>query len=204
MRSQSATDYGVAYDIFLRDCYKAPEPLGEIRNIVDLGANVGYSCLFWCHDHPKAHVTAFEPHPAHVYAINKHLSANNFSDRVEVVKAAVGVSEGEAYLVDAGSSSVLTSSPTGYAVPIVDIFNTVKSPIDLIKIDIEGGEYGLLGDDRFNSLGARNVVVEWHKRDDQPDGKEWCQNRLHSLGYRTSIGCEDLPLAGLIWGFKGN
>jgi FkbM family methyltransferase len=202
IRSHSTTDYGVAWDIFLRGCYRCPEPVSQVRRIVDLGANVGYSCLFWCQQYPEARVTAFEPHPKHVSAIAENLSANHFLDRVKVVEAAAGVAEAEAYLVDAGSSSAITSSPAGYAVPVVDVFQMLDGTIDILKIDIEGGEYGLLGDERFGSIQARTIVVEWHKTADCPDGREWCLDRLRRFGYRTTIGSEDLPLAGLIWGFK--
>jgi FkbM family methyltransferase len=204
IRSISTTDYGVAWDIFLRGCYLSPEPLSGVKSIVDLGSNVGYSCLFWCQQYPEARVTAFEPHPTHVSAIAGQLSANHFSDRVKVVGAAAGVTEAEAYLVDAGSSSVVTASRTGYAVPVVDVFKMLDYPIDILKIDIEGGEYGLLSDERFGARKARTVVLEWHKRDDHPDGREWCEEKLRSFGYRTITGTEDLPLAGLIWGFKAD
>ena len=201
-RSISTTDYGVAFDIFLRGCYRCPEAISQVTNIVDLGANVGYSCLYWCQQYPEAHVTAFEPHPRHVSAIAGHLSANHFADRVEVVEVAAGVAKAEAFLRDAGSSSTITSDQTGYAVPVVDVFERLSGPIDILKIDIEGGEYGLLSDERFGSLQARTVVVEWHKTADCPDGREWCQDRLRRFGYRTRTGTEDLPLAGLIWGFR--
>jgi FkbM family methyltransferase len=202
IRSHSTTDYGVAWDIFFRGAYRSPEPISQVKQIVDLGANVGYSCLFWCQQYPEARVTAFEPHPVHVSSITKHLSENHFSDRVKVVEAAAGVAEGAAHLVDAGSSSTITSSPTGYAVPVVDVFKMLDCTIDILKIDIEGGEYGLLGDERFGSLRARTVVVEWHKTANYPDGREWCQDRLQRFGYRTCKGFEDLPLAGLIWAYR--
>lgn len=202
IRSGSTTDYGVAFDVFWRGCYQSPEPVSQVRKIVDLGANVGYSCLFWCRQYPEASVTAFEPHPRHVSAIAEHLSANHFSDRVKVVEAAAGVAESSAYLKDAGSSSTITSSPAGFAVPVVDVFQTLDGAIDILKIDIEGGEYGLLGDERFGSVRARTVVVEWHKTPDRLDGREWCEDKLRKFGYRTRTGLEDLPLAGLIWGFK--
>jgi FkbM family methyltransferase len=204
IRSRSTTDYGVAFDIFLRGCYRCPEPVSQVRRIVDLGANVGYSCLFWCQQYPEARVTAFEPHPKHVSAIVENLSANHFSDRVTVVEAAAGAAEAKAYLRDAGSSSTVTSSPGGCAVSVVDVFQMLEGTIDILKIDIEGGEYGLLGDERFGSIQARTVVLEWHKTADCPDGREWCQNRLRRFGYRTRTGCEDLPLAGLIWGFRAD
>jgi len=145
---------------------------------------------------------AFEPHPGHLTAIAEHLADNQFSDRVKVVGAAVGVAEATAHLTDAGSSSAITNSSAGYAVPVVDAFQMIEGPIDILKIDIEGGEYGLLADERFAALSARVIVVEWHKTNDCPDGREWCQNRLQHFGYRTKIGVEDLPLAGLIWAFK--
>jgi len=134
-------------------------------------------------------------------AIAGQLAANRFSDRVKVVPAAAGVSKTAGYLVDAGSSSTIAESGD-FAVQVVDLFQTVKGPIDILKIDIEGGEYKLLADERFGSLGARTVVVEWHKRANCPDGRKWCEDRLRRFGYRTSIGFEDLPLAGLIWGFR--
>jgi FkbM family methyltransferase len=202
MRSGSTTDYGVAFDVFWRGCYRCPEPVSQVTRIVDLGANVGYSCLFWCQEYPEARVTAFEPHPKHLTAIAGHLSTNGFSDRVEIVGAAAGVAEATAYLTDAGSSSTITNSSAGFAVPVVDVFQTLVGPIDILKIDIEGGEYGLLGDQRFGSVQARIVVLEWHDSAACPDGREWCQDRLQSFGYRTRIGIEDLPMAGLIWGFK--
>jgi FkbM family methyltransferase len=204
IRSRSTTDYGVAWDIFWRGCYRCPEPLSPVRHIVDLGANVGYSCLFWCRQYPEARVTAFEPHPKHLNAIAGHLAANHLSDRVKVVEAAAGVAEAASYLVDAGSSSTITESPGGYAVRVVDLFQRLDGPIDILKIDIEGGEYGLLADERFGSLGARTVVMEWHKTANCPDGRKWCEDRLRRFGYRTRIGFEDPPLAGLIWGFRAD
>ena len=204
IRSGSTTDYGVAFDVFWRGCYQSPEPVSKVRNIVDLGANVGYSCLFWCKEYPEARVTAFEPHPRHLSAIAGHLSANHYADRVKVVEAAAGVAEASAYLTDAGSSSAITGSTAGFAIPVVDVFQTLGGTIDILKIDIEGGEYGLLGDERFGSVRARTVVVEWHKTPDRADGREWCEDKLRKFGYRTKRGVEDLPLAGLIWGFKAD
>jgi len=163
---------------------------------------VGYSCLFWCQQYPEARVTGFEPHPDHLKAITGHLAANHLSDRVKVVEAAAGVAEAAMYLVDAGSSSEITASSGGFPVQVVDLFQTMQGPIDLLKIDIEGSEYDLLADERFGELGARTVVLEWHQRDNYPDGRRWCEERLRRFGYRTRIGVEDLPLAGLIWGFR--
>jgi hypothetical protein len=135
-------------------------------------------------------------------AIAGHLAANRLSDRVTVAAVAAGVANETRFLVDAGSSSAITENPGGYAVQVVDLFQALDGPIDILKIDIEGGEYGLLADERFGALSARTVVVEWHETANYPDGRKWCEDRLRTFGYRTRIGFEDLPLAGLIWGFR--
>lgn len=208
VRPLATTDYGVAWEVFWRGCYECPESLQEVRRIVDLGANVGYSCLFWCTQYPESHVIAFEPHPVHLNAIDWHLTENGLRNRVEVVPAAAGTKAQSMYLNDAGSSSTVTDRPirpVAYPVDVQDVFRTLTpaGAIDILKIDIEGGEYSLLADPRFGELNVRALVVEWHKKPEYPDGRAWCMARLQALGYRTRVGFEDLPRAGLIWGFTG-
>lgn len=207
IRSLSTTDYDVAWEVFWRGSYECPESLQGVRRIVDLGANVGYSCLFWCTEYPESHVIAFEPHPLHLHAIDWHLTENGLHKRVEVVPAAAGTKDQSMYLNDAGSSSTVTDRPirpVAYQVDVLDVFRTLTlaGAIDILKIDIEGGEYSLLADPRFGDLNVRALVVEWHKKQEYPDGRAWCMARLQALGYRTRIGFEDLPRAGLIWGFS--
>ena len=201
LRPLPATDYGVAYDIFLRQCYQSPRPLGGVHRIVDLGSNVGYSCLFWCRQYPQAQITACEPHPVHLEAITRNVSLNSLVDRVQVVNAAAGNASGAAFLSDAGSSSAINTSH-GYQVPVVDAFDLLRGRIDLLKIDIEGGEYSILGDERFGTLDVRTVVVEWHRRGESTGDREWCEQALQRWGFQTEVGVQDLPLAGLVWGFK--
>jgi FkbM family methyltransferase len=190
--------------MFWRRDYESPQTLHNVRQVVDLGANVGYSCLYWCHEYPECQVTAYEPHPVHLGAIDDNLARNGFLDRVKVVAAAAGSKEGRLYLTDAGSSSAITGHPSAFQVSVIDIFRVreMTGAIDILKIDIEGGEYELLSDPRFAGLDVRALVVEWHTTAEHPDGREWCVQRLQSLGYQTYIGCEDLPLAGLVWGFR--
>jgi FkbM family methyltransferase len=204
VRSLTTTDYGTAWQMFWRGDYASPQALHDVRQVVDLGANVGYSCVYWCHQYPECQVTAYEPHPLHVEAINGNMTRNGLLERVKVIAAAAGSKEGRLYLTDAGSSSAITEHPAAFQINVIDIFRATEmtGAIDILKIDIEGSEYELLSDPRFAGLNVRAVVVEWHKTPEHPDGREWCVQRLQSLGYQTHIGCEDLPLAGVVWGFR--
>jgi FkbM family methyltransferase len=204
MRSLATTDYDVAWQMFWRGDYESPEPLQDVRRIVDLGANVGYSCLYWCQRYPQSHVTAFEPHPVHLGAIQENLAMNGLLDRVKVVGAAAGTSERHSYLTDGRSSSAVTDQPAAFQIRVLDVFREeeLTNQIDILKIDIEGGEYEILSDPRFAELNVRAMVVEWHNSSEHPDGLAWCLHKLQSLGYQTHIGAEDLPLAGLVWAFR--
>jgi len=206
VRSLATTDYDIAWQMFWRGDYESPIALPDVRNIVDLGANVGYSCLYWCQKYPQSHITAFEPHPVHVKAVHANLLQNGLVDRVKLVEAAAGVSERHSYLTDGRSSSAVTEQPAAFQIRVLDIFREkeLAGKIDIFKIDIEGGEYDILSDPRFAALDVRLLVVEWHNTPEYPDGKSWCLEKLHGLGYQTQIGCEDLPLAGLIWAWRSD
>jgi FkbM family methyltransferase len=204
MGSLATTDYDVAWQLFWRGDYESPKQLHDVRRIVDLGANVGYSCLYWCQRYPQSQVTAFEPHPAHLDAIQENLAMNGLLDRVKVVGAAAGTNERHSYLTDGRSSSTVTDQPAAFQIRVLDIFceQELANKIDLLKIDIEGSEYEILSDPRFAELNVRAMVVEWHNSPEHPDGLTWCLHKLQSLGYETHSGAEDPPLAGLVWAFR--
>jgi FkbM family methyltransferase len=207
IRKPPAKDIDIAYEIFVPDIYQCPKQLDvkDVRKIVDVGANVGYSCIYWLHHFPDSQVIAFEPHPAHVRQINLHLQINHVAERVTLLASAAGTQAGQMFLTDMGPESALlaASSHNTISVPVVDWFTEIgKEQIDLLKIDIEGSEYPLLADTRFESLKIKICVLEWHNTSDYPDGRTWCINRLTQLGYSVLPGKIDRPPAGLLWAFR--
>jgi FkbM family methyltransferase len=204
MRSLATTDYDVAWQIFWRCDYESPQSLQDVRVVVDLGANIGYSCLYWCQQYPQCRVVALEPHPVHLSLIGENLQRNGFTDRVKVVAAAAGSKERRSYLSDARTSSSVTDEQSAFQIRVLDIFTDpdMKGKIDILKIDIEGGEYELLSDPRFAELEARVLVVEWHNTPEHPDGRTWCLEKLKFLKYRVEEGAQDPPSAGLLWAYR--
>lgn len=199
MRSLATTDYGVAYDVFHKRCYDSPRVLAiEPRVIVDLGANVGYTVLHWLQTWPAARVLAFEPHPTHVHAIRENLTLNGLLSSVDLRPCAAGTYDGTVTLSDCGSSSSIVGEQNGITVPMADVYGELPRPVDIIKIDIEGSEYALLDDDRFATVNARAIVIEWHGI----GGFERIRQRLIQLGYSV-IKTEDGPKdTGLLWAYR--
>jgi FkbM family methyltransferase len=195
MRRQTrlARDYGTAYEVFVGQPYNIS--VEDVRTIVDLGANVGYSALYFAILHPRATIYAFEPHPAHFSRAKKLIEANSVADRVMLIQAAAATDNGEVLLSDSGTCSKIVDDGgmTTIAVPTVDVFSWCQTigKIDLLKIDIEGGEYPLLCDPRFRDLDCRNIVMEWHNTPAQKDGAGWCAAALRAAGYASMAEFRD-------------
>ncbi len=188
VRPTPAGDLSVAHEIFVQELYRSPRPLPSesVRRIVDVGANVGYAIGYFAHRFPGASIIAFEPHPIHLSQIAQNLAVNRLEGRVTIIPAAAGVATGQAFLTDSGEASHLVAEAKNgqIPVPVVDFFATVgEEPIDLLKMDCEGAEYDLLMDDRFATLIARSLVLEWHTSRERPHADEAICARLTNLGF---------------------
>jgi FkbM family methyltransferase len=207
MRPVPSADWNTAVEIFLLRVYDLG-PDDSVRKVVDLGGNVGYSCLFWCWSYPHATVITFEPHPLHCDLLERHLKQNHYQDRVKLVRAGGAPFSSTATLTDdeVGSSIVrqIGSKPS-IQVELVDFFETVgPGPIDILKMDIEGSEYAIMQDDRFGELAARvrHLIMEWHVYEPSHLGSEWCRERLKGLGFQVEMGLSRGRQYGLLKAFR--
>lgn len=208
---RNSHDWGIAIEVFASELYRLPLELdlNSIRRVVDVGGNVGFTSLYWLRRLPNAHILVFEPHPVHLECFRWHMRRNGLSKRIELLPFAAGVKDSTVTLCDYGaaSSHVIdrpASSGNSLDVPMVDwISHLGREPIDLLKIDIEGGEYELLADSRFSDLDIRNIVIEWHKLPNDGRGGNWCIERLESMGFqmRKCSASADGDV-GMIWALK--
>ena len=198
-------DYGVAYEIFVHRYLASPVwiPRVRVKRIVDIGANVGFSCLYWLAIYWRAEVIAFEPHPGHVAQWRVNVARNGLESRATLHAVAAGAANGRAWISDAGTSSRLShAAESGCEIQVVDAFELLADVrIDILKIDIEGSEYELLEDPRFGALDVYALVLEWHARSDRLWGREWCEKRLAELGFRVYPIFEKKSF-GMMWAYK--
>lgn len=198
-------DAGVAYEIFVHKYLRVPIriPPERVKLIVDLGANVGMSCLYWLAAYWRAEVIAFEPHPGHAAQCRVNLERNGFLSRTTLHAVAAGTANGRAWISDAGTSSQVGTVPGGgYEIEVIDIFALLAGRrIDILKIDIEGSEYELLEDPRFGKLDIRAIIMEWHERVDRPEGHAWCCERLRELGFQLYPVFEQ-ETHGMMWAYQ--
>ena len=128
-------------EIFDRQIYKF-KAASEAPRIVDCGANVGLSCLYFGRHFPRAKITAFEPDPR-IFSYLKTNLQNADLGNVELVQKAVWSetttlqfqSEGS----DAGRVAARDKSATLIQIPAVRLRDYIDGTIDMLKMDIEGG-----------------------------------------------------------------
>jgi FkbM family methyltransferase len=194
---RDGADFEVAYEIFITGVYDLL-PLRGVHRVVDLGGNVGYSVLYWAARFPEARIEVWEPHPAHCRVLEYHLALNSLHERVQVVNAAAGAAGRSGLLSDERSASRLGAGPGGLRVEIRDFFAAnAGRPIDVLKMDIEGGEWELLTDPRFLELRIRALALEWHLPAPVADPKAYCLDRLRALGLSPCLQ-EDYVDSGLL------
>lgn len=171
--------------------------------IVDCGANVGISILYYHVLCPEAKVICFEPDPA-VFTCLKENIANNGIANVECRQEVVwvhgdGVSFGSE---GADGGSVLRSENTR-ELPSVRLKEVLlqHEAIDLLKVDIEGAETEVLLDCAEALQRVKYLYVEYHSFPERPQELHRLLTLLAEQGYRyyvERIGVRHQhPFAGL-------
>lgn len=209
VRPRPTMDIPVFREIFAREAYSVCLPLAKepVGLVVDVGSYVGYTCLYWLSNFPAAHVIAFEPRREHVRILRQNIELNGLSHRVSINQAAAGAKDGMAYMSGQSAQSRMCWEQNEHSnerVPVMDIFSQLQGkPIDLMKLDIEGGEFCILEDDRFRTLDLKHVVLEWHQVDDKRNARLWCEESLRDCGFSVvNHQQSDDGTTGLLWGFR--
>jgi FkbM family methyltransferase len=141
--------------------------LRNVKRILDLGANVGLFGAFAAARWPEAEILAFEPDPDNAAVHERTIAANGLEVRWKLVRAAAGAHDGVAAFAagHVALSHLLErtnrESAGDIKVHIKDVVPQLERT-DLLKMDIEGGEWAILGDRRFREAPPRVIVLEYH------------------------------------------
>lgn len=141
--------------------------------ILDCGANIGISVLRYKMLFPGAQITAFEPDPGIADVLRRNLDRNGAHD-VQLIEGAVWIRHGEmSFFCEGADGSRLVSKGSRYRsnikVKTVDFNDYISREIDLIKMDIEGAEFDVIPHIADRLRLVRNMIVECHLRDSEPD-----------------------------------
>lgn len=158
--------------------------------IVDCGANIGLSVIYFKHRFPDARIVAFEADPQVFHLLRKNVQTFRLADTV-LYQAAVWDRDGEvSFAPDGGVGGKVveaSTSPSPVTVPAVRLRNYLDQDTALLKIDIEGGELPVLRDCRDRLARVSRVFVEYHSVPGHPQSLSEILTILQDAGFRYHI-----------------
>jgi FkbM family methyltransferase len=162
-----STDYYVLKEIFWHGDYEATAswPTSTFSTVIDLGANVGFSILYWRTIASHAVIKGVEP-DAENFALCR---LNNQQDeKVCLFQAFVGEKDGRARIERTGGEWGFRKQTSEKGeINVLSIssllnYSPVFSSVDLLKCDIEGGEEELFQNCEDWISKINYLVVETH------------------------------------------
>lgn len=185
--------YELKKEIFGENCYYL-ELEKEDPIIVDAGAHIGMSVVYFKMLFPKARIMAFEPVSENFEILKKNVTDNQLTN-VELYQAVVAPKSGRitiqeptgegawksgAGIISRGWKGIQVGKEIG--VEAVGIQEILKEKIDLLKMDIEGMEYEVVRNMGPNIGNVKNMIIEVHPRKDHRI--EEIQKILSQNGFR--------------------
>jgi FkbM family methyltransferase len=159
----------------------------------DIGANVGIFSILAAAT-SGACCFAFEPHPATAALLRFNVRVNGLGDRITIVEAALGGSQGHAHLSDVhGPMNHILPAESGAGsrpvrISTLDHEVAERGAPTLLKVDVEGYEHAVFegGDKTLRNPRLGALVVEINR---------------HSARYGVprSAMFERIRAAGLVW-----
>lgn len=154
------------HGILIEHIYRDIVASGKRPLIVDCGANIGASVLWFTARYPEAQIVAVEPSPENFALLAKNCAGID----VDLRQAGIGPADGIAWMnnPDGEAGCVINDSHDGISIDIVSLATLLSSmpgsdcsPF-LLKVDIEGAEKSLFAGPASELDKFPLIVVEPH------------------------------------------
>jgi len=175
--------------------------------ILDCGANVGMSVLYFKEIFPEARIIAFEAEPAINEILKSNLTRNGISDVELVEKAVWKDTDGILFGSESADSSSIYSKSAKKKIPTIRLKDYLEkeTQIDFLKIDIEGAETAVLADCRNSLSQVKNLFVEFHSYIGNPQGLADIIQIFEENGFRYFIDTNQHRLRPFVnFKYRGN
>lgn len=159
--------------------------------IIDAGANMGLSIIYFKHLFPQARIVAFEPDQKIFNLLRQNIATRGYS-HIDLRNSAAWVADTHLEFFSegalAGSTEVdFKKGGQKYTVPAERLKNWLQQPVDFLKIDIEGAENTVLFDLQEDLKNVKHLFLEYHS----VNGKEQMLGELLNIvkkaGFRYYI-----------------
>lgn len=158
--------------------------------ILDCGANIGLSVIYFKKLYPDSVISAFEPDKKAFDALKFNVNSFNLKD-VELINKALWREETSIKFfsqgADGGRIALENDDKNIVEIDTLRLKSFIDKPIDLLKLDIEGAETAVLEDSRESLGNVKNLFVEYHSFINKEQGLDKLLKILKEAGFRYYI-----------------
>lgn len=166
IRDIHSSDFSIAVELGQDDYYPIPSDVHP-SVIVDAGANIGIFSIIMAQRFPHATIHAIEPEESNVDQMRKNIALNNIKN-ITVHRALLSGTPGTGTLYMSHFSSAHSTRHIAGAekqtVPHITLSEIGN--IDILKIDIEGGEYDVF---KQNIPDIPYIIMEVHPTENESE-----------------------------------
>jgi FkbM family methyltransferase len=202
---RSAADHGVMAHFFYPQTRIVDSEDNPVRTVVDAGANIGIETIRMRHFYPEATILAIEADRG-----NFSVLLENIRDDPKTLAWNNGLwsSNTELSILNGGNNqafSVVPTKPGGKpdleAVTMETILKHLGGKIDILKMDIEGAEYEIFGENTGWVQHLKVLIVECPDHD-KPGASQRIFRALAHLPFNMFISGENLVFIRETVGWK--
>ena len=159
--------------------------------IIDCGANIGMSVIYFKQLYPSASIIAFEADDYIFSFLEKNVKSYGFED-VELINKAVWNSEDTlSFLVEGGAGGRLEDENTTGIYKKVFCTSLKKyltgRKVDFLKIDIEGAEFVVLKDIENELYNVDAIFIEYHSMQNKKQNLHEILKIVQDAGFNYHI-----------------
>lgn len=192
-------------EIFEEECYRfKADNISPF--IIDCGAHIGLSVLYFKSIYPASKIIAFEPDKQSFELLKINVEFNNLGD-VTLYNMAVGDFEGETTMYGDFSQNSESVGNTiikdwgnrnGFTTSVISVLKLSgvlgDLSVDYLKIDTEGTELSVLKDIEPHIQQVKNIYVEFHEYNDNKNELLKLSEMLQGSNFKISINSMDLTI----------
>lgn len=187
---RNSTDVKVFREVFLFQEYKLP--VAEPRVIVDGGANIGLTSIYFSIRYPGATIYAVEPSESNFASLKENTQSE---DRIVPILTGLWSSDGWLRITDEKEhawaftvTETTADDPKGFAATTITTLlkRYELGTIDLLKLDVEGAERELFRKNHDWLSHTRWIAMELHDWI-QPDTSKTVFSTLSAYWFTTQV-----------------
>lgn len=181
-------------ELFQGHIYKF-KPSNTARTIIDCGANMGLSVLYFSLNYPDHKIIAFEPDPVIFDVLKENVERFGLKN-VTIHQKAVWIEKGTLKFFTDGGMGGRVESPylDQYAqeVEAVALRDFITADVDMLKIDIEGAEEPVLNSCKDILHSVNHLFFEYHNHRENPQTLHLLLALVSTIGFTYYIKESDV------------